>query len=117
MREAANSSALGNYVNCSIASVSASLSSTTASVQVYGELFPWSGALSRASFVSGFGTTPTYCRTTASNVTSNPAVPPNTPATTTSTTQVQCQDGTGNGKGITPSFTFTHTTSDSAAPC
>jgi hypothetical protein len=96
-------------LDCSSTSVTGSRTGSNASVVVSGDIGAWTASpFVRASFVSGYGASPAYCKVTS--LVSVEGAP------STSTTHVTCFDGTG-AVIATPTFTFTQTTSDDSGPC
>jgi hypothetical protein len=103
------SSALGKVSWCSPASVSSTLAGSLASVSVSGDLGSWSAdPFLRANFVNGYGTAK-YCKVESQSAT-GPALP------STGTANVRCYTPVG-AVVPTPTFTFTHVTSDATGPC
>jgi hypothetical protein len=102
------SAGMGRY-ECGSVSVTGSHSGSLASIVVSGNVGSWdSNPFRRASFVSGYGGSPAYCKVGGLSSAEG--------ATSTSTTSVTCYDGAGRAIA-TPTFTFTQTTSDVAGPC
>jgi hypothetical protein len=102
-------SALGKVSWCSPAAVTSSLSGSLAQISVVGDLGSWSAdPFLRANFVSGYGTAK-YCKVESQSAT-GPALP------STGTANVRCYAPSGTVVP-TPTFTFTHVTSDVTGPC
>ena len=94
---------------CDSVSITGSLAGDVATVNVTGDLGTWdANPFRRASFVSGYGASPAYCKVPTQSSTG-------APPSSSSSAQVHCYKA--DGTSIAPTFTFTQLTSDASGPC